>query len=277
MGGRRRSGRRGAATGGRERCGGGPRAPCDRPAGRRRARADRRPPARRQRPSRVGSALARRASPSGRPAAQLRGGLQWRSCPPSGGRCRPGGGHDGDAVRRPRYMVGHATPAAAAADRDRDGGGRDRSGHLLLPGAPRAAASARGSRGRGLPARARRRRRVRERPAAERRTGSNSEHFQVPRRTTTPPTAVRGSSYRVDGRRLAAVPRTSVFATGQLGPGSHQVVVRASNSAGGRCAGSAGGSCRCPAPVVMPGRRAGRRRTSTAPAIRCGGTGRSAG
>ena len=66
----------------------------------------------------------------------------------------------------------------------------------------------------------------------ERRTGSNSERFQVYAPHFNPEDGVPSVEYRLDRRPWAAVPAGDVFATGLLGRGIHRVRVRVSNRAG---------------------------------------------
>jgi Glycoside-hydrolase family GH114 len=66
----------------------------------------------------------------------------------------------------------------------------------------------------------------------ERRTGSDSERFQLAAPHFNPADGAPGLAYRIDGRAWSAVPAGRVFWTGLLAHGTHRVQVRASNRAG---------------------------------------------
>ncbi len=66
----------------------------------------------------------------------------------------------------------------------------------------------------------------------ERRTGSDSERFQLAAPHFNPADGVPALAYRIDGRPWAAVPSGRVVWTGLLGRGTHRVQVRAASSAG---------------------------------------------
>ena len=198
-----------------------------------------------------------------------------------GGTCVRRGRRHGDAVRRPalRRRPRRHRPVPAG-HRDRGRGGGDRPGHVHVPGHPRVAQRhGAASRVAALSRRAAARDRFMN-GLPERRTGSSEEYFQVM------PAALQRGRRRpvaaVPGRRgpWRAMPASRVFYTGKLRPGEHRVTVRdrqpgrgddaAVPVAGGAAAGAA-------APAPGPGGPAGIRRTWTAPATRCAGTGRSAG
>ena len=115
----------------------------------------------------------------------------------------------------------------------------------------------------------------------ERRTASTQEYFQVSPPHYNAANGPASQSYRVDGGPWRAMPRSRVFPTGKLAAWAGTASrCRPPTWPGQRCCPSAGGWSRsrrrCPAPGQAAG-PAGTRRTWTAPATPCAGTGRSAG
>ncbi len=157
---------------------------------------------------------------------------EWRSCPPSGGRCRPGGGTTATPFAASRYTVAHrdtgrtlklietATEVVETDPATFSFRVLRASRHVLAGAAvaayPRSRAPATAFVN-GLP------------PTS---TGSTSERFRISAPHFNAADGRPRLRYRIDGRAWRGVPRTRVVATGRLGLGSHRIVVRASNSAG---------------------------------------------
>ena len=113
----------------------------------------------------------------------------------------------------------------------------------------------------------------------EPRTTSTEEYFQVAAPHANAADGTVAQRYRIDHGGWHAMPPDRVFYTGKLAPGPHRVTVRTASRAGAteitlRLAGRPAGPAAAPASRPP---RAGTRRTWTAPATRCAGTGRSAG
>jgi Glycoside-hydrolase family GH114 len=157
---------------------------------------------------------------------------EWRSCPPSGGRCRPGGGTTATPFAASHYTVAHSDTGrrlklieTATEVVETDPATFSfrvlRASRHVLAGAVAAAYP----RGRapatafvnGLPPKS---------------TGSTSERFTISAPHFNAADGRPRLRYRIDGRAWRGVPRRKVVATGRLGLGSHRVVVRASNAAG---------------------------------------------
>ena len=205
----------------------------------------------------------------------------WQSCTRPGRTAGPGRTATAAPFAAPplhRRSRGHRAPPAGHRDRRR--GRPDPAQPVHVPGHPplgqRAHRPGRSAptRGAGAPASAF----VNGHPGARapRRPRSTS---RWPRRTPTRPTAAWPA---VPGRRgpWRPMPHSRVFYTGTLAAGPHRVAVRTAGRAGAdrdrlRLAGGPAPGRRCRA-SRRPG-RAGTRRTWTAPATRCAGTGRSAG
>ena len=115
----------------------------------------------------------------------------------------------------------------------------------------------------------------------ERQTGSTQEYFQVSPPHYNAANGPASQSYRVDGGPWRPMPGQQGLRDQQARRG--QAPRRGAHrrrGPGTRCCPSAGGWSRCPPRWPAPGHTAGpagTRRTWTAPAIPCAGTGRSAG
>ena len=247
-----------------------------------------------------------RAAPARRAAPSHARGLRWRAGPlPAGDRllsfevalrlaactarpARPLRARPADATATPfaarRYVAGHAdTGPLLRADRDRDRGGRDRPGHVHVPGRARVAQRApRRTGARGYPGRA-----GADRAAFMNGTARAAHRLQPGILPGLPAALQRGrrrAHRQLPGRRraveaAAAPARLLRPARSPLGShrvrGPHRERAPGTTTAVVPLAGRAAARRRRRAPGTR--RAAGIRRTSTAPATRCAGTGRSAG
>jgi hypothetical protein len=178
---------------------------------------------------------------------------EWRSCPPAGGHCRPGGDTTSTPFAASHYTVAHSdagrtlklvetatevieTDPATFSFRVRRAS-RHVSTGAVVAAYPRSHAPAIAFVN-GLPPQS---------------TGSTSERF-----TLSPPhyNIADGRPrlrYRIDARAWRIVPRRKVLPTGRLGLGAHRIVVRASNAAGSTTRRFAWQVVPLPAPVACQG------------------------
>ncbi|HSD01358.1 MAG TPA: endo alpha-1,4 polygalactosaminidase, partial [Gaiellales bacterium] len=178
---------------------------------------------------------------------------EWRSCPPSGGRCRPGGGTTATPFAASQYTVAHSDTgrrlklvetATEVVETDPATfsfrvlrASRHVLARAVVAAYPRGRAPATAFVN-GLP------------PAS---TGSASERFTVSGPHFNAADGRPRLRYRIDGRAWRGVPRRKVVATGPLGLGSHTIAVRAANAAGQTTRRFAWRVVPLPAPVACQG------------------------